>query len=119
MLALFVQFFSKNGAKIAQKRGFYAIFAVKTGKNCTIKKAPSVGSLLLKTQAVLLFHIQQTECARAAVNGNCRGGLLEVDLVEVDVLFDLVADPVGVALGDAYVGYEEDPRVYVGRVGKD
>ena len=66
----------------------------------------------------LLLHIQQSECAGTAVDGDGRGGLLEVDLVELDVLFDLFADPVGVALAEAYIGYEQDARVYAGRIGE-
>ena len=67
----------------------------------------------------LFFHIQQSECARAGVNGDGRGGLLEVDLVEMHVFFDLFADPVCLALGDAYIGYEEDSRIDVAAVSQN
>ena len=46
----------------------------------------------------LFFHIQQAECAGAAVYGYCRGGLLEIDLIEMHVFLDLLADPVSLAL---------------------
>ena len=35
------------------------------------------------------------------------------------MLFDLFADPVGVTLGEAYIGYEENARVYVGSVAEN
>ena len=66
-----------------------------------------------------LLHIQQAECSGTAVDGDGRGGLLEVDLVELCMLFDLFADPVGVTLGEAYIGYEENARVYVGSVAEN
>ena len=62
----------------------------------------------------LLFFEEKAEGSGAAVNCDGSAGLLEDNLVETHLLFDIIFYPVHIFFAQSDIGYKKDFRIYLG-----